>query len=131
MSDNVQLQKMVEEFVDQLNEHFRAQVIATLSGKAPATVAVSNGKPGRKASNGNGHSNGHGNGKRTQEEIDTLAEKFFNFIEENPNSRVETVNKVLGTTTKELALPIKKLLDEKRIKSRGNRRATAYFPVEK
>ena len=41
---------------------------------------------------------------------------------------IEEIAKALATTTKELTLPIKKLLSDKRISSRGTRRATKYFP---
>lgn len=130
---NQDLQKIVENFIVQLNEHFRAEVIATLSAGKPITV--SNGGNGK--ANG-GHVNGGGNGnsksrngKRSQEEINMLAEKFLNFVVDNPGVRVEIANKVLGTTTKDLQLPIKQLLDEKRVKTRGQRRATAYTAVDK
>lgn len=41
---------------------------------------------------------------------------------------MEQIAKTLGTTTKELALPAKKLIAEKKIKTKGERRATKYFP---
>jgi len=36
-------------------------------------------------------------------------------------------NKELGTTTKDMALPIRKLIAEGMISAKGKRRATAYF----
>ncbi len=45
----------------------------------------------------------------------------------NPGLRIEQINKQLGTTTKSLALPIRKLVAEKRVKTKGAKRSTAYF----
>ncbi|MBI5538148.1 MAG: DNA-binding protein [Deltaproteobacteria bacterium] len=41
--------------------------------------------------------------------------------------RIEAINKVIGTTTRELMRPVQKLLDEKKIRKVGERRATTYF----
>jgi hypothetical protein len=45
--------------------------------------------------------------------------------------RMEQINKELGTTTRDMALPVRKLLGEGIISAKGNRRATAYFPGRK
>jgi hypothetical protein len=41
--------------------------------------------------------------------------------------RIEAINKAIGTTTRELMRPVQKLLDEKKIRKVGERRATTYF----
>ena len=41
--------------------------------------------------------------------------------------RIEQIHKELGTTTKDLALPIRKLIAEKRIKTKGQKRSTTYY----
>jgi hypothetical protein len=66
--------------------------------------------------------------KRAQEDIDALASKFAAFVKANPGLRIEQINKELGTTTKGMALPIRKLIAEGMISAKGKRRATAYFP---
>ena len=68
--------------------------------------------------------------KRTQAELDALTTKLAAYIAKNPGLRVEQINRDLGTTTKDLALPIKKLIADKAIKSKGAKRATAYFPAK-
>ena len=42
---------------------------------------------------------------------------------------MEAIGKALGTPTKELNLPVKKLLSAKRIRTKGEKRATEYFPA--
>lgn len=67
-------------------------------------------------------------GKRTSEDLDALCDKFAGFVAANPGLRIEQINKQLGTKTKNLALPIRKLLASGRVKSKGQKRSTTYFP---
>ena len=69
--------------------------------------------------------------KRTSEDIEAMAENFSTFVRENPGLRIEQINKQLGTTTKDLALPIRKLLAEGVITAKGQKRSTTYFPGKK
>jgi len=72
---------------------------------------------------------GRGRGaKRTSDELDQLADSFVEFVTKNPGLRIEQINKQLGTTTKDLALPIRKLITDGAIKVKGKKRSTAYFP---
>ena len=42
---------------------------------------------------------------------------------------MEAIGKALGTPTKDLNLPVKKLLAAKKIRVEGQKRATEYFPA--
>ena len=66
--------------------------------------------------------------KRTAEDLEALSEKFATFVKANPGLRIEQINKELGTTTKDLALPIRKLIADRMISAKGNKRSTTYFP---
>jgi hypothetical protein len=92
------------------------------------------GRAGGKASLGGlGRTGGRGRGrgaKRSSDELDMLAEQFHTFVAKNPGMRIEQINKQLGTTTKDLALPIRKLVAEGAIKTKGAKRSTAYFAGE-
>ncbi len=66
--------------------------------------------------------------KRTAEELKAVTEQVCEYIHANGGQGIEQIAKSLGTLTKELMLPIKKLLLEKRISSKGQKRATRYFP---
>lgn len=115
------IQNLVNNFVDQLYDLMRQEALAVFG-------------EGRR----NGHSNGHSNGsngvsgrgrgeKRTAEELDALAEQFVAFVGKNPGLRIEQIHKQLGTSTKELALPIRKMISEGRLKVKGHKRSTTYF----
>ena len=65
--------------------------------------------------------------KRGADELEQLSKRFVQFVHDNPGQRIEQINKQLGTTTAELALPIRKLLSEGTITSEGQQRSTTYF----
>jgi len=126
----------VQGFVAQITELARRAALDTLEsafgGKpgrsrgAPAAVALPVadvtrvGRPRR----------GRGT-KRTAADLEALSEKFAAFVKANPGLRIEQINKELGTTTKDLALPIRKLLADKEISAKGQKRSTTYFPGKK
>jgi predicted transcriptional regulator len=62
-------------------------------------------------------------------ELARLTEKLGDYIKSNPGLRMEAIAKALATPTRELNLPIKKLLAAKKIRSTGQKRATEYFPL--
>ena len=49
------------------------------------------------------------------------------FVTANPGMRIEQINKELGTSTRDLQLPIRKLISTGSLKSKGEKRATTYF----
>ncbi|HSR98635.1 MAG TPA: hypothetical protein VLM79_16375, partial [Kofleriaceae bacterium] len=69
--------------------------------------------------------------KRTAADLEALSSKFASYVRANPGLRIEQINKELGTTTKDLALPIRKLISDGMIKAKGKKRSTTYFPGRK
>src|SRR5262249_22396148 len=65
--------------------------------------------------------------KRTGAEREPLSRKFASYVKANPGLRIEQINKELGTTTKALALPIRKLIADGKITTKGQKRSTKYF----
>jgi hypothetical protein len=65
---------------------------------------------------------------RDREALAKLVERLAGHIKANPGQRMDHIRVALGLTTRELALPIKKLLAEKRITSKGQRRGMTYSP---
>ncbi len=60
-----------------------------------------------------------------------MTEQVGNHIKSNPGQGVEQIAKALSTTTKELTLPIRKLLGDKKITSKGQKRATLLSQVRR
>ena len=119
-----EVQKLVDGFVSQLAELWRRQAIDSLTG-----LGGGRGRGGGAAALARGLGRGRG-AKRTADELDQLADAFVEFVTKNPGLRIEQINKQLGTSTKDLALPIRKLLADGVIKAKGKKRSTAYFPGE-
>lgn len=65
--------------------------------------------------------------KRPAHDLEAMQTKALGYIQSHPGERIEQINAALGTSTKELALPIKKLIASKAIRTEGQRRATKYF----
>jgi hypothetical protein len=65
--------------------------------------------------------------KRTPEELEALVKKFHSHVVKNPGQRIEQIGQILAIPTKELALPVKRLMSEKKLSSKGQKRATTYF----
>jgi hypothetical protein len=64
--------------------------------------------------------------KRDAAALEGLSQQFVAFVTKHPGLRIEQINRELGTTTKNLALPIRKLIADGTIKARGQKRSTTY-----
>lgn len=117
------IQRLVDDFVSQVTELARRAAMDTLEsalGKSGARGATGGPRISR-AARGRG-------AKRTPEELEKLQSDFLAFVSKNPGLRIEQINKQLGTTTKDLALPIRKLIADGSLKVKGKKRSTTYFP---
>ena len=56
-----------------------------------------------------------------------LMERIHNHIKANPGQGVGPISMSLGTSNKDLRLPIRMLVDENKVTSTGNTRGTRYF----
>ena len=131
-----EMNRVVQGFVAQITELARRAAIDTLEsafgGRSPrggapaAAVALAATNFGRV-----GRPRGGRGAKRTSADLDALSERFASFVKANPGLRIEQINKQLGTTTKDLALPIRKLISEGVIAAKGQKRSTTYFAGKK
>lgn len=67
--------------------------------------------------------------KRDPKALAELTHDLEAVIKSKPGQRIEEIGKIMSVATKDLALPVKKLLAAKRIRVTGQRRATKYFPA--
>jgi hypothetical protein len=125
MSDfQTEMNRVVQGFVSQITELARRAAIDTLEG---AFQARGGGGRGRASALLGSRARG---AKRSSDELERLSDTFIEFVKSNPGLRIEQINKQLGTTTKDLALPIRKLISDGAIKVKGQKRSTTYFPGE-
>jgi hypothetical protein len=131
-----EMNRTVQGFVAQVTELARRAAIDTLEsafggrgGGRSTTNGVAAVAPGGMARLG--RPRGGRSGKRSAADLEALSEKFGSFVKANPGLRIEQINKQLGTTTKDLALPIRKLISEGVISTKGQKRSTTYFGGKK
>lgn len=113
-----EMNRVVSGFVQQVTELARIaardMIDQALSGRGRLVA-----KPGR----GRGARRGH-------DDLERLSELFVAHVSKHPGQRIEQINKQLGTSTKQLALPIRKLIAERAVTRKGSRRATMYFAAK-
>lgn len=105
--------------IEQLVTQFSSDLAALAAQMASETIASVLGGKTPKV-------NGYGV-KRDSKTLDALAAQFTAYVKKRPGLRIEQINKQLGTNTKDLALPIRKLLAEGVVRTKGKKRSTAYF----
>jgi hypothetical protein len=134
-----QISGLVEEFVSKVTGLARQAAMEALNGALGAPSAGGAGRGARNARGGGqagapaasvrrGAAAGKPGAKRPAEEMARIKDQVLAYVTANPGKRVEHIKVDLGHPTKDLALPIKKLIAEGAIKSQGEKRATAYFP---
>jgi hypothetical protein len=124
------LQDAINEFVAKVRAITREEAMVAMrnaftDGAAPAASPWAGRARAGKAARGGRRAKGQ---KRDPRELEALVQKLAAFIKSKPGQRIEQIGAALQVPTKELALPAKKLLAAKKIRTRGNRRATKYFP---
>jgi len=121
MSDlNSQISKLVSEFTDNVSALARRAAVDTLT-------ASLEGRAGRQSSGSSQGKRREKGAKRDGSQLESLQEKVLEFVAANPGMRIEQINKEIGTTTRDLQLPIRKLIAAGSLKTKGAKRATQYF----
>jgi hypothetical protein len=123
-----EMNRVVSGFVAQITDLARRAAIDTLESALGKSRGGSHSAP--RSVGGGGGSRRKG-AKRTGDELDKLAENFYAFVGKHPGLRIEQINKELGTSTKDLALPIRKMISEGSLKTKGSKRSTTYFAHKK
>jgi hypothetical protein len=111
--------------IDTLESAFTGRAGGGRNGSRPAAVVALATVGAR------GRSRGGRGAKRTPADLEALSQKFASFVKSHPGLRIEQINKELGTTTKDLALPIRKLIADGMISAKGKKRSTTYFAGRK
>jgi hypothetical protein len=128
MSDVEQrIQERVEAFVNELSGLVRQAALEAVSSALGG--AGGGGRRGRRgaAAAPRGRLRAKGQ-KRTPAELERLVGSVKSYVAKTPGQGVEKMARDLGVPSKELVLPIKKLIASRDIKTRGHKRATKYFP---
>jgi hypothetical protein len=115
------IRELVDEFVENLQNVLRDDLQAAIANLG---LAIGGHRP---TTTSNAHRVARGKGaKRDPAALEALSGQFIKFVSSHPGLRIEQINKELGTTTKDLALPIRKLIADGAIKTNGQKRSTTY-----
>ena len=112
-------------------EAFAGELAALIRESAFDTVRAALGDGGGRGRRGGaslGRSGRSKGAKRPPGEIAKLVGRLRDYVKSHPGQRIEQIAKGMGVSTRELNLPAKKLLAQKVLKTRGEKRATKYFP---
>ncbi len=131
-TNNNEIRGVVDNFVQELERLIRKQAIesvaaalgAASTGSAPRARAAGKAAaaPARPAADAFGSRK-----RRTAKEIDSLAASILEYVEKNPGQRSEKIKAALRIPAPDWNLPVKKLIEEGKLSTKGEKRATEYF----
>jgi len=131
---NDRIRSRVEAFAEELSALIRDSAMETvrdaLGGSAAPSRSGRPGRPGRPAASAapvRGGGRREKGQKRDPGEIERLTGRLLDYVKGNAGQRIEQIAAGMGTVTKELNLPVKKLIAQKSLKTKGQKRATQYF----
>ena len=120
------IRQRVEDFVQEMTELVRQAALESVSAALGAGSAGSSQRSRGAKRPATGFVAKRG-GKRTAGELEQQGGVLVTMIRQTPGIRADQLAKSMGVMTRDLALPIKKLLADKTITKKGQKRATAYF----
>lgn len=117
-----QIRAHVEAFVDEITKLVRKAALDAVSdalgGKVAAPKVARPTRARKAADKGR---------KRSPKELEKVSASILLFLEEHQGSGAIQIARGLGVATKDLVLPVKKLLSAGTLTSKGQKRATKYY----
>ncbi|HYQ26725.1 MAG TPA: DNA-binding protein [Polyangiaceae bacterium] len=127
---NDRIRSRVEAFAEELSALIRDSAMETVREALGGSAAPRRGGRGRAAASAapvRGGGRREKGQKRDPGEIERLTGRLLDYVKGNAGQRIEQIAAGMGTVTKELNLPVKKLIAQKSLKTKGQKRATQYF----
>jgi DNA-binding NtrC family response regulator len=130
-----QLRNRIDAFTWELTELVRRAALATLQEALGTQGHVPSGRRSRPRAAQQqelplaNRPVGRKRGKRPPEELERVQQQLIDYVAQNPGQSIEAIAQAMGVTTRELNLPVKKLVAARKLKTRGHKRATRYLPA--
>ena len=130
-SVNDRIRSRVEAFAEELSALIRDSAMETVREALGGSAAPRRGARGGRVAASSAPVRGGGRREKGQKrdpgEIERLTSRLLDYVKGNGGQRIEQIAAGMGTVTKELNLPVKKLIAQKSLKTKGQKRATQYF----
>jgi len=130
-----EIQSRIEAFVNDLSNLVKiaalesvAQALGGDAGAAPKRRGPGRPRGSAKRAAGAPSANGRRKrGKRSSSDVDATSQKVLSHVRAHPGQRIDEIGSALGASSKELRLPVQKLIGAKSLRTTGQRRGTRYF----
>jgi hypothetical protein len=127
---DAQISAKIEAFTQELSTLVKQAALDTVRDALGGTPTVKRRGPGRPKGSGAKSKAASqrkvAGGRRSSADVDSLAAAVLSAVKDSPGQGVTDIATALGVTSKDLRLPIQKLLAEKKLKTTGQKRGTRY-----
>jgi hypothetical protein len=132
---------LLTNFAEELNAMVQRAALERVQAALMGTSTATHSGRGRRASTGGrpmstggtagGTTSGKTGkrGKRSTAQVAQTGERLMIYIKKNPGLRGEQLASVFKTDSKTIRLPLQRLIAEKKIKTKGQRRGMSYHPA--
>lgn len=124
-----QVRAHIDSFVQELSTLVRHAAIESIQAALGAAPAVARGRRrprGARNAAPTAPSRRKG-GKRTPEDVAKAAELVLGYVKANAGQRLEQMARGLKMTTNDLKLPVAKLMEARKLSTKGQKRGMKYF----
>lgn len=131
MSDiETQIQAHIQKFVVELNDLVRRAAIKAVTEALGSNVTAARPASPRPPKATKAKARQRRGGRRSPRAMKKDQEGLVTYITAHPGELMEDIAKALGSSSKEMARPVSKLIAAGTVRRVGERRASRYFPAE-
>jgi len=128
-----EIRSRIEAFMDDVTGLLREAALEAVREALGETAPAARRGPGRPPRRGPGRpprakaAKRGRRGRRSSADVEQVAQRILAHVKAHPGDGAEQIGRALGMVTKDMRLPLLKLLGEKKLRTEGQRRGTKYF----
>ncbi len=124
------IRELTDSFVAELSVVIHEAALEAVRGALEGTAAPvrrRGPRAGSKRKKAASRSRGGKRLRRSTGDVEAMAASILSYVKSNPGCSATDLAAELGVTTKDVRLPLVKLLEEKKLRTEGQARGTKYF----